>query len=184
MLRKLRGGASGPSGQSGPSGSVDLYYSIGGETAEGATGIILAAHSTNASAVTKTTPLKSSGWMVPTKNSATVFNRDQIKFPASFPTKVSGFSCSTWNGTTWTPQNFVTSGGKGFSLTDKTGKSLYTLTQKTIPTTIDLTNTVVVGLWDGLNFGSASSNKKTVPPAGTSILTPNTMVNVKISFTV
>jgi hypothetical protein len=194
-LRKMRGGSSGASGSSVPSvpsavsrSPVDLYYSIGGRTSEGVNGIILAAHSTDAPTLTKTN-LITNGWMVNTQNSRTVFNRDQIKFPATFPTDVRGFTCSTWNGTAWTPRNFVNPGGtNGFSLRDRTGRSLYTApprgTLARPPATLNLPSTVVTGLWDGFSFGTLVNNKKIAPPAGTTILSPNTTVNLKISFTV
>jgi len=195
-LRKMRGGSSGASGSratsltSVPSAvnrsskTVDLYYSIAGGTSEGVNGIVLAAHSTNAPTLTKTN-LITNGWMVNTKNSTTVYNRDQIKFPPTFPTNVSGFTCSTWNGTAWTPRNFVSSGGtNGFSLSTRAGASLYTTAQRTTPPSINLPSTVVTGLWDGFNFGTKTNNKTTAPPTGTTILSPTTPVNLKISFTV
>ena len=172
-----------PSTTSGQRGAVDLYFSVAGETSEGAGGIILAAHSPTAPIITNT-PLGINGWMINTKNSKTVFNRDQIKFPPTFPKDVKEFTCSTWDGKAWTPRKFVNLyGTNGFSLTTTTGTSLYGST-KTIPTSINLANTVVTGLWDGFNFGTRANNLTVWPPAGSKILYPTIQVNVKISFVV
>ena len=172
-----------PSATSGQRGPVDLYFSVAGGTSEGASGIILAAHSPTAPIITNT-PLGINGWMINTRNSKTVFNRDQIKFPLTFPKDVKEFTCSTWNGTAWTPRKFVNLyGTNGFSLTTTTGASLYGAT-KAIPTSINLANTVVTGLWDGFNFGTRSNNLMVWPPAGSKILYPTIQVNVKISFIV